>query len=208
MGNHEHYSGEFQRTFGILQHFLLKWSNIRILNNETVSLTEKTMLFGATMWTDMNKRNPLAMDAARSGMNDFCGHIRNVTSSEPYREAALFTTESSVLEHEETLFALKQSLATHAGKYFLVMTHHTPSFMSIHPKYGNDLLNHAYSSDLSNLILDNPKIKNWTHGHTHDSFDYCIGDTRVMCNPRGYTNNPNIPPENVKFDINFNFEVE
>ena len=26
----------------------------------------------------------------------------------------------------------------------------------------------------------------WIHGHTHESFDYHIGKTRIVCNPRGY----------------------
>ena len=26
----------------------------------------------------------------------------------------------------------------------------------------------------------------WIHGHIHESFDYKIGKTRVVCNPRGY----------------------
>jgi hypothetical protein len=26
----------------------------------------------------------------------------------------------------------------------------------------------------------------WTHGHTHHEFDYMVGSTRVVCNPRGY----------------------
>jgi len=25
----------------------------------------------------------------------------------------------------------------------------------------------------------------WVHGHVHDSFDYRVGRTRVLCNPRG-----------------------
>jgi hypothetical protein len=39
---------------------------------------------------------------------------------------------------------------------------------------------------LSEFILDHPKIKLWTHGHTHHSFDYVIGETRIVANPRGY----------------------
>jgi hypothetical protein len=35
-------------------------------------------------------------------------------------------------------------------------------------------------------MLDNPNIKLWTHGHTHEDFDYMVGSTRVFCNPRGY----------------------
>ena len=26
----------------------------------------------------------------------------------------------------------------------------------------------------------------WIHGHTHDSFDYEVAGTRVICNPKGY----------------------
>ena len=47
-------------------------------------------------------------------------------------------------------------------------------------------MNGAYSSDLSEFIMDHPQIKLWTHGHTHDKFDYLVGNTRVVCNPRGY----------------------
>ena len=46
--------------------------------------------------------------------------------------------------------------------------------------------NGAYSSELAEYILDHPQIKLWTLGHTHEDFDYMIGETRVFCNPRGY----------------------
>jgi hypothetical protein len=35
-------------------------------------------------------------------------------------------------------------------------------------------------------MLDHPQIKLWTHGHTHHEFEYVIGETKVVCNPRGY----------------------
>jgi hypothetical protein len=47
-------------------------------------------------------------------------------------------------------------------------------------------MNGGYRSELSEFILDHPQIKLWTHGHMHDPFDYMIGTTRVVCNPRGY----------------------
>ena len=47
-------------------------------------------------------------------------------------------------------------------------------------------MNGGYSSDLSEFIMDHPQIKLWTHGHTHEEFDYMMGSTRVLCNPRGY----------------------
>jgi len=39
--------------------------------------------------------------------------------------------------------------------------------------------------------LNHPQIKLWTHGHTHEEFDYMVGTTRVVCNPRGYINYEN-----------------
>ena len=48
------------------------------------------------------------------------------------------------------------------------------------------LMNGAYSSELDEYIMDHPQIKLWTHGHTHEDFDYMIGSTRIVCNPRGY----------------------
>lgn len=47
-------------------------------------------------------------------------------------------------------------------------------------------MNGGYTSDLIDFILDRPQIKLWTHGHTHEQFDYMLGTTRVVCNPRGY----------------------
>jgi hypothetical protein len=59
--------------------------------------------------------------------------------------------------------------------------------VSTHPRYQTEkIINGAYSSELSEFILDRPQIKLWTHGHTHDVFDYMIGGCRIVCNPRGY----------------------
>ena len=47
-------------------------------------------------------------------------------------------------------------------------------------------MNGGFHTELSEMILDHPNIKHWVHGHTHDPFDYKIGECRVVCNPRGY----------------------
>ena len=38
---------------------------------------------------------------------------------------------------------------------------------------------------MNNMGADRAAL--WIHGHMHDSFDYEINGTRVVCNPRGYT---------------------
>jgi hypothetical protein len=65
--------------------------------------------------------------------------------------------------------------------------HHAPTYQSVHPMYANDnLMNGMFYSELSEFILDHPQIKLWVHGHMHNKSDYMVGETRIVCNPRGY----------------------
>ena len=95
--------------------------------------------------------------------------------------------EDTVEIHKNTLEFIKNIVEANKDKKIVVVGHHAPSKASTHPRYKNEVvLNGAYSSDLSDFIIDNPQIMLWTHGHTHESFDYMIGMTRIVCNPRGY----------------------
>ena len=47
-------------------------------------------------------------------------------------------------------------------------------------------MNGGFASNLSEFIMDRPQIKVWQHGHMHNVSDYMMGETRVVCNPRGY----------------------
>ena len=67
----------------------------------------------------------------------------------------------------------------------MVITHHAPSRQSIHPRYADSLLNACFVSDAEH-VLGAARAQLWIHGHTHDSFDYAVHGTRVVCNPRGY----------------------
>ena len=98
-----------------------------------------------------------------------------------------FTPELSVVQHKLMLDTIKATVESNPDCKYVVIGHHAPSKLSTKPKYQKDVMvNGAYSSDLSEFILDHPQIKVWTHGHTHDVFDYMIGATRILCNPRGY----------------------
>jgi Icc-related predicted phosphoesterase len=67
----------------------------------------------------------------------------------------------------------------------IVVTHHAPSIKSNVDQYRSDRLSAAFASNMEDFILEHqPRL--WIHGHTHESFDYQIGKTRVVCNPRGY----------------------
>jgi Icc-related predicted phosphoesterase len=114
-------------------------------------------------------------------MNDF----RIIRNSQ--RNYARFSPQDAAIRHRETLAYIKLMVAEKHDTKFVVVGHHSPSFQSVHEFYKHDtVMNGGYHSELSEFIMDRPQIKLWTHGHTHHCFDYVIGETRIVCNPRGY----------------------
>lgn len=68
----------------------------------------------------------------------------------------------------------------------VVVTHHLPSMSSIVPRHRDSALNCFFvCPEAEGIVLEqSPRL--WIHGHTHDSLDYRLGQTRVFCNPLGY----------------------
>jgi len=195
MGNHEFYNGKFYAGIEYMREECAKYSNVYMLEQDT-KIIDDVVFVGGTLWTNMNKRDPLTMHAIEGMMNDF-RIIRNDA-----RNYAPMSALDVAIRHDKTLAYIEHMVHVHKNKKCVVVGHHSPSFQSAHPMYAHEtLMNGGYHSDLSEFILDHPQIKLWTHGHTHHPFDYVIGETRVVCNPRGYENdgysentgwNPNI----------------
>jgi len=103
------------------------------------------------------------------------------------QEVSTFSPEDAVVDHRKMVDYIQTVIEGKFDQKFVVVGHHAPSRLSTHPRYKHDtLMNGAYSSSLDEFIIDHPQIKLWTHGHTHEDFDYMLGSTRVVCNPRGY----------------------
>lgn len=186
-GNHEYYRGHIDTVDTNIRISLASFDNIHYLNNNSIIIDDITFLAG-TLWTDMNNNDPITESIIRSMMNDF-----RLISWKDYCEKGYkkFTPSDAAALHRKTLKFFDEASAGQDN--VVIMSHHAPSYKSVHPKYHNDTyMNHGYFSDLEQFILDRPQIKLWTHGHMHDCFDYDIGETKVICNPRGYKDeNPN-----------------
>ena len=105
------------------------------------------------------------------------------------QEPGHFSPEDAVVDHRKMFGYIQTVIEGKFDQKFVVVGHHAPSRTSTHPRYAHDeLMNGAYSSSLDEYIIDHPQIKLWTHGHTHEDFDYMLGTTRIVCNPRGYIN--------------------
>lgn len=231
LGNHEHYHGDFANTAKNIKEKLSHLKNVYVLDREMKKIDD-VVFVGGTLWTNMNNHDSLTLYHMRSMMNDFRiiknsnamrtrkvpiykkdENGKSILDEKGYmiqeswkfkEEPGLFSAENSVEEHVKMTEFIKFCVRENRDKKIVVCGHHSPSKLSTKPRYQNDtIMNGAYSSDLSELILDHPEIKVWTHGHTHDKFDYMIGETRVICNPRGYIG---YEPNAKSFELEY-FEV-
>jgi 3',5'-cyclic AMP phosphodiesterase CpdA len=203
MGNHEHYHGDFANSIGIIRDALKQFENIHVLDKEVWEFNDYVFI-GGTLWTDMNKECEMTMNHVSRRMNDFqiCQNSADMVSyrvfdTEDDHKKVKFKTRPATLSPRHVLEDHKSMLkvieTTYADippwKTVVVCSHHAPSKGSEHPRYKHDqLMNGAYNSQLDQFIMDRPGIKLWTHGHTHEDFDYMIKQCRVICNPRGYIN--------------------
>ena len=207
-GNHEHYHGDFKYTYEKLRE-QLKFDNLHILDKQSIHIGD-VVFVGGTLWTNMNKEDPVTMANIRGVMNDYRQVINsnnivklkhpvygtkegggtdfdNIISYTNQERPASLMPEDTVEDHKAFLKVIDEVTALNPNYKYVVVGHHAPSKLSTKPRYENEyIMNGAYSSDLSEFILDRPQIKLWTHGHTHNPFDYMIGSTRIFCNPRGY----------------------
>ena len=192
-GNHEFYHGKWNQSLITLSNECAKFPNVYFLEAGSKKIDDVTFI-GGTLWTDMNKGDPVTLHSVRDMMNDFRvikKDLEGYTNLKPH---------DTVIRHRHMLGYIKTIVAERPDEKFVVVGHHAPSKLSTHEQYADQyLMNGAYSSDLSEFIMDRPQIKLWTHGHTHHPFDYVIGETRIVCNPRGYEGyepdsgwNPNI----------------
>ena len=177
-GNHEYYLGH---TFQLLnkEYKELEYHipNFVFLHNDYYDYNFVTFI-GATLWTDYNKNDSMTKMIVKECMNDYRlmryaknGQVPKVTSEDLYEE------------HQFSVKFLEQELKKPAQKR-VVITHHCPSFKSVHPKYhGDKYMNYGFYSDLDHLI---EQADCWIHGHSHSPMDYQLGKCRVICNPRGY----------------------
>jgi len=133
------------------------------------------------------ERNPLWTDDGKNGgqyNRDATGAMINI-GYKSKEEPARWTPEDSAMDHARML-AYIDHVTREPGSY-IVVVHHAPSSQSIAERFKHDtLMNGAFRSELDEFIMDRPQIRLVCHGHMHNNSNYWIGETRVVCNPRGY----------------------
>ena len=172
LGNHEFYHGAIDSIYKKTRERLA--DNVHLLENESITIADVTF-HGATLWSDFLNGNPMSYLRCDQAINDY----RLIRAGDGKHR---FKPQIAHSLHNISKVFLQENVK----EGDVVVTHMAPSLLSIHEKYKNDMnINGSYASDLSELILDT-KPELWFHGHVHTSFDYTVGNTRILCNPRGY----------------------
>jgi len=197
-GNHEAYGYNYEGSWDVLKEHLPE--GIHLMEDSVVKIQDWNFI-GSTLWTDFRNENALEMMEAAQCMNDY----KVIRITPKYRK---MNPDDTYAFHQKSKKFLLDQLELFKNQKIWVLTHHAPSYQSVHEKFKRGgIANGAYVSDLDDLILDHPEIRVWSHGHTHTSFDYKIGECRIVCNPRGYYNGYNNADLNIEFDPNFEIDT-
>lgn len=201
-GNHEFYGQEYHDTMKKME-MTAKSLGVHFLYNKSVIL-QGVAFHGTTLWTDFcldgAQFSTTAKLAAAHYINDF-RVIRNGSQ--------LWSPDDAEKENKIARSFLADALVDSRAKRNVVITHFLPSFQSIHPRYFTSPSNAYFACNMESLIgWYQPDY--WLHGHTHDSMDYKLGDTHVLCNPRGYGRRKaggGVEMENPEFNPNLIIDI-
>ncbi|MEH2699157.1 phosphohydrolase [Rhizobium leguminosarum] len=193
LGNHDYYKSSIDLALERARR-QVEGTRIHLLENESLELDDY-LFIGATLWTDFSvsiggdehlspdERRAKAFGLVPSQMADFSCIYR----SGPRRigENGMVTVQEILGRHRESRAYIDRELAKPDAGRTVVVTHHAPLTDSFDARFYGQVTNAAFASDLSDLIYRRrPSL--WVHGHIHRARDYLSGDTRIICNPRGY----------------------
>jgi Icc-related predicted phosphoesterase len=193
LGNHDYYGSTID--IGLKAAKRDAGEHIHVLENDTVIIGQ-VRIIGATLWTDfeiehgvdgqelpLDERKAFAIQVCKRYMMDFQTIFRSAWPDDGM--PGLLTAKELIDRHMESRAYIVAQLARPFDGTNVVLSHHAPSPRSLHPDFKGHPSNAAFASDLSALI-DDGKPNLWVHGHVHHFLDYQQGQTRVLCNPRGY----------------------
>lgn len=182
LGNHEFYKKPYPNIITKLK-AAASGSNVHVLERDRVEIDGVSFL-GCTLWASFN----LFGDRFVAGVSsvDVMTDFKKIRVAPDYRR---MRPSDMSKWHGASVSWLVKELDSSQSTECVVVTHHAPSPQSLAADWADDVVNAAYASDLEQLIRQyGPAL--WIHGHIHRPSDYMVGKTRVVCNPRGYVDEP------------------
>ena len=183
-GNHEHYSGCIDNTVGVINDFLREENLRNIICNDYGSYTvDSIKIVYATMWTDLNKGNPLVINSIQSSMNDY---IKIMIGDSKIGSGVRYITPMDIMHtHATHRDHIAKEVSNTDGKV-VVLTHHAPLLNLTGGRGNNQGMDYGYGcTDMEGIIYEND-ISHWIFGHCHTRSSTEIDGTKFLSNCRGY----------------------
>jgi Icc-related predicted phosphoesterase len=201
-GNHEFYGNDLSTTYERLIR-LAEGTNIRVLERSEWHHRGVRFL-GCTLWSDY--RFFESESARAKGLGDAVKYIHDFSRIKVAPDFDdPFSPALSQLLFAQSVAWLDECFSRPHSDSTVVVTHFAPTPQSIAARFRDSPINASFVSDLTDKIrVWQPDL--WLHGHTHDSFDYRVGRTRIVCNARGYAKGG--VNENSSFDPGFTIDLD
>lgn len=162
LGNHDYYNKSIRNTH---THLYDLEDNIHILNNNSVTIEGK-VIYGGTMWTDILTADDTSIV---KGISDF-RLIEELQKPNPCNTIRYW--------HNEFKYFMPK-------KADMVISHFVPDLeWFTDPRFEGNSINPYFSATDMREFFERTKL--WVFGHTHHSVDSYQGNTRFICNPKGY----------------------
>ena len=183
IGNHEYYTAAYPKLVSKLKE-KCEGTNVHVLENDKISI-DGVNIFGCTLWTNFKLFGDprIAGYECQQIMSDY----KKIRISPKFSKLRSIDVASI---HSRSIRWLESELKKCDGEKNVVVTHHAPSAKSIPEHLVSEISSAAYASDLEEYVEASGAVL-WVHGHIHKSSDYFLGECRVVCNPRGYPDEPN-----------------
>jgi predicted phosphodiesterase len=147
----------------------------------------KIRIIFSTLWGD---GGPTLADQGAVGwyLNDFRLIGNGVTDHGTAR--LRFTVQDMMRIHLGQKSKIDAYLREPFSGKTVVITHHLPSRRLVSARFwpgdGSDGANGGFVGDCDDILAYDHAPDLWIHGHTHDSVDTMLWQTRIICNPAGY----------------------
>lgn len=200
-GNHEFYGSDLVTTYRELREHA-KGTSVRVLEQDEWHHNGVRFL-GCTLWSDYRFFDSAAQrEAGLKQATELVRDFSRIRLAPDFDDR--FTPAASQLLFDDSVAWFEGKFAQPHSGPTVVVTHYAPSPGSVHPRFAGSALNACFVSDLETHIHRwHPAL--WLHGHVHDSFDYRVGATRIVANPRGYARGGDV--ENNGFDASLVIEL-
>jgi len=163
-GNHEFYGGDRRSVMADIKTLEKENPNLVVLD-DAVAEIQGVRFVGGTLWFP---------DTPDSRVR--AGHFSDFGAVKGLREWVWDANRKTT-----------EFLRRNVRPGDVVVTHHVPVARGSARHWVGSFLQPFFVNDLDRIVVENrPGL--WVYGHTHDSHDFVLAETRFVCNPFGYVN--------------------